>query len=170
MNHSTVAYDRWFMGGNHLAAGANWPQRLWEGTSASDRRHSDTTAGPPHDERSRGNIPYSSIGETGWPSFGYLVNNRWQFSNDLTWVKGRHSVKTGFEFRLHDFPFRGWAVGAVAGQFNFNRLGTAGYDASGNSLGPTGDPFASFLLGQVQDAQQTSRRCRRSERPIRGSG
>ena len=87
--------------------------------------------------------------------FGFLVNNRWQFSDDLTWVKGRHTLKSGFEFRYHDFPFRGWAVGAVAGQFNFNRLGTAGFDASGNNLGPTGDPFASFLLGQVQSANQT---------------
>ena len=33
--------------------------------------------------------------------------------------------------------------------------GTGGYDASGNNLGPTGDPFASFLLGQVQSANQT---------------
>ena len=34
LNHSTIAWDRWFMGGNHLSAGANWPQRLWEGTRA----------------------------------------------------------------------------------------------------------------------------------------
>ena len=86
------------------------------------------------------------------------MNNRWQFSNDITWVKGRHSLKTGFEFRHHDFPFRGWAAGSTAGQFNFNRLGTAGFDASGNNLGQTGDPFASFLLGQVQDANQTTPR------------
>ena len=34
LNHSTIAWDRWFMGGNHISAGANWPQRLWEGTRA----------------------------------------------------------------------------------------------------------------------------------------
>ena len=89
------------------------------------------------------------------PAFGFLVNNRWQFSDDLTWVKGRHTLKSGFEFRYHDFPFRGWAVGSVAGEFHFNRLGTAGFDANGNNLAPTGDPFASFLLGQVQTANQT---------------
>ena len=64
------------------------------------------------------------------------MNNRWQFSDDLTWVKGRHTLKSGFEFRYHDFPFRGWAVGSVAGEFHFNRLGTAGFDADGNNLGP----------------------------------
>ena len=100
-----------------------------------------------------GNIPYTAIGQN-WPRFGYLVNNRWQFSDDLTWVKGRHTVKTGFEYRHHNFPFRGWGQ-AETGQFNFNRLGTAAFDSRGNNLNATGDPFASFLLGQVQDANQT---------------
>jgi hypothetical protein len=153
LNHSTVAYDRWFMGGSHLAAGANWPQRLWQGTGAANGGILDTTAGPPVIDFV-GNIPYNDIGQSGWPGFGFLVNNRWQFSNDLTWIKGRHSLKTGFEFRHHDFPFRGWAAGNVAGNFQFNRLGTAGFDGSGNNLAPTGDPFASFLLGQVQQANQ----------------
>jgi Carboxypeptidase regulatory-like domain len=151
LNHSTIAYDRWFMGGNHLAAGANWPQRLF---GANNGGILDTTAGPPQ-MNFTGNIPYNSIGLSGWPAFGFLVNNRWQFSNDITWVKGRHSLKAGFEFRHHDFPFRGWAVGAVAGNFSFNRLGTAGFDGSGNNLAATGDPFASFLLGQVHDSSQT---------------
>ena len=47
--------------------------------------------------------------------------------------------------------FHGWAA-STGGTFNFSRLGTGGYDASGNSLSATGDPFASFLLGQVQTA------------------
>ena len=149
LNHSTVAYDRWFMGGNSLSAGANWPQRLWGGNQGGLL---DTTAGPPVFTFG-GNTPYSTVGQN-WTNFGFLVNNRWQFSNDLTWVKGRHTLKTGFEFRHHDFPFKGWGQ-ATGGQFNFNRLGTAGYDAQGNNLAATGDPFASFLLGQVQDASQT---------------
>ncbi len=47
LNHSTVAYDRWFMGGNNLAAGAQWPQRLWAGTAAPTGGILDTTGGPP---------------------------------------------------------------------------------------------------------------------------
>src|SRR4051794_10010288 len=154
LNHSTVAYDRWFMGGNHLAAGAGWPQRLWQGTAAPTGGILDTTAGPPQINFG-GNIPYNSIGVGGWPAFGFLVNNRWQFSDDITWVKGRHSLKSGFEFRYHDFPFRGWAAGAVAGNFNFNRLGTGGVDAHSKNPRPTRDPFSPFLLGQGQDADQT---------------
>src|SRR5205814_381459 len=151
LNHSTVAYDRWYMGGNSLSAGAGWPQLLW---GANHGGIVDNTAGPPLINFA-GNTPYNSIGQYAWPNFGYLTNNRWQFSDDLAFVKGRHTMKVGFEYRYHDFPFRGWAVGAVGGQFDFNRLGTGGYDASGNNLGQTGDPFASFLLGQVQASNQT---------------
>jgi hypothetical protein len=150
LNHSTVAYDRWFMGGNHLAAGAGWHERLWGSAAASGIP--DTNAGPPRIAFGGGSIPYTQLGDAGWPAFGYLVNNRWQFSNDLTWVKGRHSLKTGFEFRHHDFPFRGWAAGPAAGNFNFDRLGTAGFNEAGVNINNTGDPFASFLLGQVQSA------------------
>jgi hypothetical protein len=153
LNHSTVAYDRWFMGGNHLAAGANWPGRLWNGTAAPNGGLLDTTTGPPVIDFV-GNIPYNDIGQSGWPAFGFLVNNRWQFSNDLTWVKGRHSLKAGFEFRYHDFPFRGWGAPNVAGNFQFNRQGTAGFDGNGNNIAATGDAFASFLLGQVHQANQ----------------
>ncbi len=151
LNHTTVAYDRWFMGGNSLSAGVGWPQLLF---GANQGGILDNTAGPPLINFA-GNIPYNSIGQYAWPNFGFLTNNRWQFSDDLTWVKGRHTMKFGYEYRYHQFPFRGWAVGAVGGQFDFNRLETGGYDAAGNNLGQTGDPFASFLLGQVQASNQT---------------
>jgi TonB dependent receptor-like, beta-barrel len=148
LNHSTIAYDRWFMGGNSLAAGVGWPQQLW-GANQGGLLAPD--AGPPV-MTFGGNIPYTAVGQN-WPRFGYLVNNRWQFSDDLTWVKGRHTMKFGFEYRYHQFPFRSWGSNE-GGQFNFNRLTTGGYDAAGNNLAQTGDPFASFLLGQVQDSTQ----------------
>ena len=99
-----------------------------------------------------GNIPYNAVGQD-WPSFGYEKNDRWQFSTDLAWVRGKSTVKVGFEYRHHKYPHKGWAVGGAAGNFDFNRLETGGYDAAGNNLSQTGDPFASFLLGQVHDVQ-----------------
>jgi hypothetical protein len=149
LNHATVAYDRWFMGGNSLSAGVGWPQMLW---GANRGGILDNTAGPPSINFA-GNTPYTSVGQP-WQNFGFLTNNRWQFSDDLAWVKGRHTMKVGFEYRYHDFPFRGWGA-STGGQFDFNRLGTGGYDASGNNLSQTGDPFASFLLGQVHASNQT---------------
>ena len=149
LHHATVSWDRWFMGGSPISAGVNWADKLW-GTNNSGLL--DKTAGPPNMTFS-GNIPYTQIGMQ-WIGFGFEAHNRWQFANDLTWVKGKHSIKVGLEFRHHQFNFQGWAA-STGGSFNFSRLGTGGYDASGNSLAATGDPFASFLLGQVQTANYT---------------
>jgi len=159
LNHSTIAWDRWFMGGNPLSAGAGWPTLLWQGvgTSGSPSGGSgilDNTAGPPLLDF-QGTIPYNSIGDYGWPRFGLETNNRWQFSDDLSWQHGKHTVKLGFEYRWHQFPLAGWATADQAGHFIFNNLETAGYDASGNNLsGSTGNSFASMLLGQVHSADQ----------------
>jgi hypothetical protein len=154
LSHSTVAWDRWFLGGNHRSAGAGGPARLWQGTGNPTGGLVTQDAGPPTMRFNGGSVPYTPIGLEGWPRFGYEKNDRWQFSNDITWVKGRHTLKSGFEFRHHSFPSRGWGQGAAAGNFNFDRRSTAGYDAAGNNLQATGDPFASFLLGQVFDSNQ----------------
>ncbi len=147
--HSTVAWDRWVMSGSPLSAGLDWPDRLW-GTDKSGII--DKTAGAPNITFT-GNIPYTQLGMQ-WIGFGFEAINRWQFENDLTWVKGRHSIKIGDEFRLHRFNFHGWAA-STGGTFNFSRLGTGGYDSNNNQIASTGDPFASFLLGQVQTANYT---------------
>lgn len=149
VNHTTLAYDRWYMGGNALSARTGWPERLWgpdrgglieEGTGVPGISFS-------------GNTPYSGLGNPwggrqGGP--GFNTNNRYQFSNDLTWVKGKHTIKFGIEFRHHQYPFRQWGA-SPGGRFDFNRLQTGGYDAGGNNVATTGDPYASFILGQVHN-------------------
>lgn len=145
--HGTASWDRWFMGGSPLSSGLDWPDQLW-GTDASGIL--DKTAGPPNIQF-QGNTPYTQVGMQ-WTGFGFEAINRWQFVNDLTWVKSRHTIKLGWEYRFHQFNFHGWAA-STGGQFTFSNLGTGGYDAQGNALtSSTGDPFASFLLGQVQTA------------------
>jgi hypothetical protein len=148
VNHTTIAFDRWFMGGNPLSGGVGWPSLLWGSNKGG---LIDQTAGPPAITFA-GNIPYNSPGMN-WQRFGFETNNRWQFSDDLSWVKGKHTVKVGFEYRLHQFNSEGWAQ-ATGGQFDFNNLETGGYDAQGNNLGQTGESFASFLLGQTHSANQ----------------
>src|SRR5207253_3521537 len=37
INHTTIAWDRWFMGGNPLSAGVGWPELLCEIGRASCR-------------------------------------------------------------------------------------------------------------------------------------
>ena len=154
------------MGGNSLSAGVGWPQLLW---GANQGGLLDNNAGPPVFTFG-GNIPYSAVGQN-WQNFGYEKNDRWQFSNDLTWVKGRHTAKFGFEYRRHIFPNRGWAT-ATGGHFDFNRVTTVRLRRGGQQpRARPAIPFASFLLGQVH-----SRRIRRfpsirpSTRPTRRRG
>jgi hypothetical protein len=76
-----------------------------------------------------------SAEENSWPAPAIAGNNL------LTWVKGRHTLKFGVEYRhmTNNVPF----VTGEAGEFGFDRL------ASGVPDVPSGSPIASFLLEQV---------------------
>src|SRR5438874_3790838 len=166
-NHTTIAWDRWFMGGNPLSAGAGWPNILWRGTAgeAEPIPYLNTTrdgglmsqdSGPPLIDFSGDYHPeYNSLGTYGWGKFGFETNNRWQFADDLTWVKSKHTVKVGFEYRWHQFNHSGWATGNQGGEFRFDRTSTAAYNSAGNFDPNTGEAFASMLLGQVFSSTQT---------------
>jgi Carboxypeptidase regulatory-like domain len=146
-NHTTVAYDRWHMTGNQLAGGVGWNKKL--GLGLPDQPVFDTAGFP--QLNFNGPIGYTHYG-TPWASGGSDINNRYQFLDDITWIKGKHSIKAGVEYRYMTFPQTGWAVN-TGGNFNFDSHETAGYDASGNNLNTaTGNEFASFMLGQVDSA------------------
>lgn len=69
----------------------------------------------------------------GRPGFSYSSNS--QFIDNLTWVKGRHTFKTGIDIRrLIGRSALGFTTGDNYGDFSF----------SGNFAG---EPFADFLLG-----------------------
>lgn len=66
---------------------------------------------------------------------GFSVSMNTQFIDNLTWVKGRHTIKTGVDIRrLVGQSALGFTTGNNYGDFSF----------SGNF---TGEPFADFLLG-----------------------
>jgi hypothetical protein len=106
------------------------------------------------------NIPYADLG--GFPNInfdqiymGFGVSNtgglqgtdRWQFLDDTTKILGKHTIKAGFEYRWERW-FTGRFIGD-AGQYNFRAANTGAFDASGNLIAGTGNPYASFLTGQV---------------------
>jgi outer membrane receptor protein involved in Fe transport len=66
-----------------------------------------------------------------------------EIADSLTWLKGRHTVKMGFDWRWERLNViqPPWPTG----NFTFS---TVGSDLPG--VTGTGNPFASFLLGQVQ--------------------
>lgn len=69
----------------------------------------------------------------GRPGFG--VSSNYQFIDNVTWIKGRHTFKMGIDFRrLVGQSALGFTTGNNYGDFNF----------TGNF---TGNPFADFLFG-----------------------
>lgn len=84
--------------------------------------------------------------------------SRLPISDDLTWVKSRHTWKFGFIFQEDHYDGYGWHT--AAGTYNFNRGATAGFLANGNldTTGASGNAFASFLLGEVQSSEITTNR------------
>ena len=66
-----------------------------------------------------------------------------EIADTLTWVKGRHTIKAGFDWRWQRLDVI--QPPSPTGSFTFNQLGS---DLPG--VTNTGTPLASFLLGQVQ--------------------
>jgi len=151
-NHTTLAYDRWQMLGHQLSGGVGWNQQLGLGLPNAQIFNN---AGFPQ-LNFNGSYGFTHYG-TPWASQGADINNRYQFLDDVTWNTGKHTIKAGIEYRYMTFPQTGWAVN-TGGNFNFDDRSTAGYTAAGAVLngGPTGNEFASFILGQVYSANFTA--------------
>lgn len=77
----------------------------------------------------------------------FTVRPTFAFNNTTTWVKGRHQIKFGGEFRNVKYPTTTRANGS--GTFNFDRNATAVRGIQ------SGNPMASFLLGAVSNANAT---------------
>jgi Carboxypeptidase regulatory-like domain len=98
---------------------------------------------------------YLNWGRSEWGGSG---NYLWAITDDLTWVKGKHTWKTGFIFQEDHYDGYGWHT--AAGTYNFSRGATAGFLPNGNldSTGTSGNAFATFLLGEVQSSDITTNR------------
>ncbi len=100
---------------------------------------------------------YRTVGAQDWlPTKEY--NNVWDFIQNVAVTKNTHSLKFGAEYRPIRFPF--FQVPYPHGELNFSRNETAFPSLSKDSAGKngtlatdTGDEFASFLLGAVNNGQ-----------------
>jgi hypothetical protein len=75
--------------------------------------------------------------EQRFPFFG--TNNIWNYSDNISWIKGNHNVKAGFYF---DYTTRNAARAAA-----FN--GTFNFDRNVNNPQDTNHPFANALIGSI---------------------
>ena len=89
-------------------------------------------------------VPYISIGGgaqfgNNWEGFLPQVGNSFQWSDNITWVKGNHTLKFGLEARRQRFDQ--FYYFDVNGDFTFSGIGQ-------NDIGTgDGDNYAQFLLG-----------------------
>ena len=80
-------------------------------------------------------------------------NGSYIYQDDLTWIRGRHSVRFGYEYKSYFYNDRSLSD---AGAFTFSPLQTglaasaAGANVDVNN--GTGNAFASFLLGAAKSA------------------
>ena len=68
----------------------------------------------------------------------------------LTWIRGKHTLKFGFEFRRNQLNSLSEANGR--GIYSFSGLVTSGFDQAGNPAPATGFDMADFLLGFPQSS------------------
>ena len=69
------------------------------------------------------------------------IPNSLVVSDSVSWAKGRHTIRMGFEWR--SFQFSRLSEANLSPQYDYSNFQTAYIPSSNNS----GDPFASFILG-----------------------
>lgn len=130
VNTAYAGYNRFENEGGALDTSTDWPQRL----------------GIPGLEGI--GFPSMSFG-SGYTNIGQFArsfsnDHTWMAKEQLTWIHGRHETVFGGEVRQNMFD----SVTNHTASFAFSNLETA----DPTRLSATGDPIASFLLGQVDSA------------------
>lgn len=83
---------------------------------------------------------------------GSQINKTYHFSQGLSWIKGKHEFKMGWEMRRLQTTSSPVDLAATNGQYFFGR----GQTALPTNQGGTGHPFASLLLGLPNSANRTA--------------
>lgn len=100
-------------------------------------------------------VGYQQLGPAGSANATFTTSVT-QLFEDYSTVKGRHSLKLGADLRWERLDVL--QPPNPTGNFQFTTVLTSGLSPTGAPLAGTGNSFASFLLGQVQnfsiDAQQ----------------
>jgi Carboxypeptidase regulatory-like domain/TonB dependent receptor-like, beta-barrel len=90
-------------------------------------------------------ITFSDISQIGSPTFlpSHEIQNTFNFLDNLTWVRGKHSWKFGTEIRTEEFTI--FQPAAPRGTLDFSSVFTDNPDPAALFTGGSG--FASFLVG-----------------------
>ena len=142
VNVFNATYNRFWNGSVPASSGTNWPAQLGFGNTGAENfpaiNFGSTVNG----------FTETGIGNT-WQ--GYYVGGTFIYGDNLSWTKGKHSFVFGGDFRAMQQNSHG---GSGALTFNFNNNTTGAPNESYANL--VGFGFASFLLGDVQSATETT--------------
>src|SRR5579883_650528 len=141
---------------NHAGFGYTPTSPTWSRWTLDPRLGNQTLKIPgiPLDSHGYPQLSFSAL----YPSLGNANNNgtdpqffqNWTGVDDLSWVKGRHQRKFGFEFRRREMTLLDRRN--EGGTFNFNAFSTSQPDSA--DFAKNGNAFASFLLGEVYSASR----------------
>jgi len=135
---------------DNQSVGQGWPQKL----GLKGVADGETSAFPV--------VNFSDGRYTNWADTNGTKTKGTQFNftdhilGDMSWIRGKFTWKFGTDHRFMrttgtKLPTGGFDDAGVQGAFNFSNLQTA----SATATSTTGDSFASFLLGQVDNASRT---------------
>lgn len=96
-----------------------------------------------------GTLPIASAGGTNMPLD--KIGRIWQFVDNFSWVRGRHTVKVGGD--MQQVTLYGFVTNNARPQFNFNGV----YTQNPQSRTGTGSPYGDFLLGLSNNAVAATR-------------
>lgn len=133
LNQSSVGYNRFHNQSFSFSRGEDWPARLGLQGVAGD-----------------GSMPVFQFSSDGYPK---MALERWDgdveenimMRNTTTLARGSHTIKFGLEMRSQWFKPRAWRNQAGTFTFSFRETSLGNAPLTGNS-------FASFLLGYVDQA------------------
>ena len=139
LNHLNLGYNRTNSknvgAGVGLGGGANWDAKL--GITGGPAGRMFPAINP-------GEAPVAGMGDN---VDGDTIDNGFRFSDTLTWVKGKHEFKFGYEQWYQQYSPLDF--GNASGTFDFARLETAATPGTANL---SGNGIASMLLGNVDFA------------------
>jgi len=90
---------------------------------------------------------WSGFGDRGGDGPYVVTDPSWQIVDNVSWVKGKHSLRLGYEFNRQTFNQLGNQFSR--GQFSSQPIATAFNSGTGSSPLSGGDALADFLLGSL---------------------
>ncbi|MCW5979919.1 MAG: TonB-dependent receptor [Bryobacteraceae bacterium] len=139
LNHVTLGYTRFATGIQSYSLNQDWPNQI----GLTGVNTGPDNVFPCVEFIASG---FSRIGDQNCNSRVLQTNNAFQVGESLSWIRGSHALKFGFDYRWMETngidPWR------TMGWFQFNALETAL-----PGVANTGNAIASFLLGNVNRGQ-----------------